>query len=203
MPAETVQPRSFADLITSPAYPSWAKPEPVDAPTRHRKTYTFLRGIASVWDRLVDGFTSAAYCHGSQTAPADALDDLGDTYGGAGPGAAGRRRLLQGVSPESALALVQVRHKGGPAGGTRAPGIPARRGRVLAGPRGRGRGRPERGVRRAERVFLRGPLRAEPPQRPRRPLAQLRRAVGGTEPCGRAPRGLRASSPRSSALSSS
>lgn len=82
MPAETVQPRSFADLVTSPAYPSWAKPEPVDAPTRHRRTYTFLRGIASVWDRIVDAATSAAYCHGSQTAPTDALDDLGDTYGG-------------------------------------------------------------------------------------------------------------------------
>lgn len=82
MPMETTQPQSFAGLITSPAYPVWAKPEPADNPTRHRKTYTFLRAMMANWDRLVDGAQSAAYCHGSQTAPADALDDLGDTYGG-------------------------------------------------------------------------------------------------------------------------
>lgn len=80
--AETTSPRSFAELITSPAYPSWAKPEPADKPTRHRRTYTFLRSIANTWDILVDGFKSAAYGHGSQTASTDALDFLGENYGG-------------------------------------------------------------------------------------------------------------------------
>lgn len=84
MPAfpETAAPRSFGELPTSPAYPSWAKPEPSDRPTRHRRTYTFLRSIMSTWDALVDGFTSAAYDHGSQTASTDALDYLGENYGG-------------------------------------------------------------------------------------------------------------------------
>ena len=80
--AETTAPRSFAELLTSPAYPTWAKPEPADKPTRHRKTYTLLRSIANTWDNLVDGFKSAAYDHGSQTASADALDYLGENYGG-------------------------------------------------------------------------------------------------------------------------
>jgi hypothetical protein len=82
MPAETTAPLSFADLVTSPAYPTWAKPEPADKPTRHRKTYTYLRSLMANWDRVKDAAISAAYCHGSQTAPDDALDLLGETYGG-------------------------------------------------------------------------------------------------------------------------
>jgi hypothetical protein len=82
MPPETLRPRAFADLPTSPAYPRWAKPEPADNPTKHRATYTFLRGLMATWDRLVSAAQSAAYCHGASTAPADALDYLGETYGG-------------------------------------------------------------------------------------------------------------------------
>lgn len=55
---------------------------PSAEPTMHRKTYTFIRGIMAAWDGVVGAAISAAYCHGSQTAPADALDDLGITYGG-------------------------------------------------------------------------------------------------------------------------
>lgn len=36
----------------------------------------------AAWDGVVGAARSAAYCHGSQTAPADALDALGETYGG-------------------------------------------------------------------------------------------------------------------------
>ena len=84
MPQETLNPQSFAEMITSPAYPTWAKPEPPDNPVKHRRTYTFLRAMANTWDQLVTAFQSAAYCHGSQTAPADALNPLGETYGGLG-----------------------------------------------------------------------------------------------------------------------
>jgi len=80
--AEITNPTSFADLILSPAYPTWAKPKPADNPTQHRKTYTFLRGIAAAWDRIVDAATVAAYGHGASTCPADGLDALGETYGG-------------------------------------------------------------------------------------------------------------------------
>jgi hypothetical protein len=80
--AETQTPQSFADLPTSPSYPTWVKPKPSDKPTAHRKTYTFVRAIMAAWDGIVDAAASAAYCHGSQTAPADALDELGNTYGG-------------------------------------------------------------------------------------------------------------------------
>lgn len=80
--AETERPQAFADLPLTPAYPRWAKPAPSTDPTLHRKTYTFLRGIMDAWDGVVRAAISAAYCHGSQTAPADALDLLGETYGG-------------------------------------------------------------------------------------------------------------------------
>jgi hypothetical protein len=79
---ETTTPQRFADLPTSPAYPTYVKPEPVDVPTRHRKTYTFVRSIMDAWDTLVDAAVTAAYCHSPMTAPADALDQLGETYGG-------------------------------------------------------------------------------------------------------------------------
>lgn len=82
MPAETNNPQSFADLITSPSYPIWAKPAPLDNPTKHLKTYTFLRGLANTLDTFVDGCKTAAYAHIAKTAPADALDLLGVTYGG-------------------------------------------------------------------------------------------------------------------------
>jgi hypothetical protein len=82
MPAEIQNPISFADLILTPAYPSWAKPQPADRPTRHRRTYTFLRAVASAWDRIVDAATVAAYCHGPRACPADGLDALGETFGG-------------------------------------------------------------------------------------------------------------------------
>lgn len=75
-------PRTFADLILTRAYPVWAQPAPPDNPTKHRKTYTFLRGMASVKDAIVDAAMSAAYCHLVSQAPADALDELGATYGG-------------------------------------------------------------------------------------------------------------------------
>lgn len=79
---ETLTPGSFAELITSPAYATWCKPEPADNPTKHRRTYTFLRGIASTWDRICMAARSAAYDHGSQTCSPDALDFVGETYGG-------------------------------------------------------------------------------------------------------------------------
>lgn len=79
---ETSTPLDFASLPTSPAYPTWVKPEPADNPTKHRKTYTFVRGLMATWDRVVQAGRSAALCHGSQTAPVDALDALGETYGG-------------------------------------------------------------------------------------------------------------------------
>lgn len=75
-------PLSFADLILTRAYPTWCQPQPPDNPTKHRKTYTFLRGMAYVKDQLVDALMSAAYCHLVSQAPADALDELGATYGG-------------------------------------------------------------------------------------------------------------------------
>lgn len=82
MPAETTSPQSFADLIASPSYPTWAKPEPADKPVKHRKTYTFLRSIAATWDNLVEAAQTAAYSHVATTAPADALTPLGVTFGG-------------------------------------------------------------------------------------------------------------------------
>lgn len=82
MPQENSNPRRFADLPLSAAYPTWVKPEPADNPTRHRASYTFVRGLMSVWDRIVDAAASAAYCHGASRAPDDALDYLGETYGG-------------------------------------------------------------------------------------------------------------------------
>lgn len=82
MPAETSTPQSFADLITSSAYPIWAKPSPIDKPTKHIKTYTFLRGLANTLDTFVDGCKTAAYAHIAKTAPADGLNALGVTYGG-------------------------------------------------------------------------------------------------------------------------
>jgi len=82
MPVESTSPQSFADLITSPSYPTWAKPEPADNPTKHRKTYTFLRSIAATWDNAVSAAQTAAYSHVATTAPADALDSLGVTFGG-------------------------------------------------------------------------------------------------------------------------
>jgi len=80
--AETTRPRSFSDLPLTPAYPRWAKPVPATGPTLHRKTYTFVRAIMAAWDGVAQAAASAAYCHGSQTAPPDALDELGNTYGG-------------------------------------------------------------------------------------------------------------------------
>lgn len=82
MPQELLYPKSHADLPTSPAYMQWVKPEPADNPTRHRKSYTFVRAIMATWDRVVTAAQSAAYCHGASTAPDDALDFLGETYGG-------------------------------------------------------------------------------------------------------------------------
>lgn len=82
IPPESNNPESFADLLTSPAYPQWVKPEPSDRPTKHRRTYTFLRAMAANWDTLAASFKAAAWCHGSQTAPNDALEPLGETYGG-------------------------------------------------------------------------------------------------------------------------
>lgn len=82
MAGDTLEPQRFADLLTSPAYPTWAKPEPADAPTKHLRTYTLLRAIAAAWDRVVSAAVSAAYDHGSQTCSADALDFVGETYGG-------------------------------------------------------------------------------------------------------------------------
>lgn len=82
MPQENRNPRRFADLPLSAAYPTWVKPEPADHPTRHRATYTFTRALMSVWDRITDAAASAAYCHGASRAPDDALDYLGETYGG-------------------------------------------------------------------------------------------------------------------------
>jgi hypothetical protein len=79
---ETTNPTAFADLPLTPAYPRWGKPIPAAAPSKHRKMYTFLRGIMAGWDNIVAAAASAAYCHGSQTAPADALDLLGENYGG-------------------------------------------------------------------------------------------------------------------------
>lgn len=81
MPAETITPKTFAELITSPSYPTWAKPEPADNPTKHRKTYTFLRSIANTWDTLVGAAQTAAESHVATTAPDDALDALGVTFG--------------------------------------------------------------------------------------------------------------------------
>lgn len=82
MPAEIASPSNFADLILSRAYPTWAKPEPADHPTRHRKTYTFLRSIAAAWDGVVNAALSAARCHIPAYAPDDALEVLGSTFGG-------------------------------------------------------------------------------------------------------------------------
>lgn len=82
MPMEIARPKAWADLPLTPAYPTWVKPEPADNPTKHRKTFTFVRAIMSAWDRVALGAKSAAYCHGASTAPADALDFLGETYGG-------------------------------------------------------------------------------------------------------------------------
>jgi len=80
--AETTRPKSYADLPLTPAYPRWVKPIISTAPALHRKTYTFVRGIMDAWDSVVRAAASAAYCHSPLTAPADALDELGNTYGG-------------------------------------------------------------------------------------------------------------------------
>ena len=84
MPRETLTPQTFADLPSSPAYPAWVKPEPADHPTRHRATFTFVRALMNTWDNIVTAAKSAAYCHGASTAPADALEPLGETYGNLG-----------------------------------------------------------------------------------------------------------------------
>lgn len=79
---QIANPLTFADLILTRAYPTWCQPAPPDVPTKHRKTYTFLRAMADAKDSLVDALMSAAYCHLVSWAPADALDELGATYGG-------------------------------------------------------------------------------------------------------------------------
>ena len=82
MPQEITSPLSFANLILSRAYPTWAKPEPADNPTRHRKTYTFLRAIAAARDGVANAALSAARCHLPAFAPDNALTVLGETFGG-------------------------------------------------------------------------------------------------------------------------
>ena len=76
------RPPSFAELLMTRCWPTWAQPSPVDNPTKHRKTYTFLRGLADAKDRAVEVLTTAAYCRFPSKAPDDALDELGHTFGG-------------------------------------------------------------------------------------------------------------------------
>lgn len=76
------RPLSFAELLMTRCWAAWAQPGPVDMPTKHLKTYTFLRAFAAAADTFVDVLTTAAYTRFPGKAPADALDELGATYGG-------------------------------------------------------------------------------------------------------------------------
>lgn len=76
------RPQSFAELLLTRCWAAWAQPKPVDNPVQYVRTYTFLRAFADASDTFVDALTTAAYCRFAGKAPADALDELGITYGG-------------------------------------------------------------------------------------------------------------------------